>query len=85
MLFFLGIAAKRRYVVDSYLDNAVGLMEKVEGGNIEMTQITLKPYVKFSGERQPTMEQLEKMHHQSHEQCFLANSVKTEIITEIIV
>ncbi|MCJ8313100.1 MAG: OsmC family protein [Saccharospirillaceae bacterium] len=85
MLFFLGIAAKRRYVVDSYLDNAVGLMEKVEAGNIEMTQITLKPNVKFSGERQPTMEQLKKMHHQSHEQCFLANSVKTKIITEIIV
>jgi organic hydroperoxide reductase OsmC/OhrA len=85
MLFFLGIAAKRRYVVDSYLDNAVGIMAKVEGGNIEMTQITLRPNVKFSGEKQPTMEQLEKMHHQSHEQCFLANSVKTEILTEIIV
>jgi organic hydroperoxide reductase OsmC/OhrA len=85
MLFFLGIAAKRRFVVDSYLDNAVGVMDKVEDGNIEMTQITLRPNVTFSGEKQPTMEQLENMHHQSHEQCFLANSVKTEILTEIIV
>lgn len=84
MLFFLSIAAKKKYVVDSYVDNAVGIMGKGEDGKMSMTQVTLKPFVKFSGNRQPSLTQLEKMHHQSHEQCFIANSVKTEIVTEII-
>ncbi|MCO4798837.1 MAG: OsmC family protein [Colwelliaceae bacterium] len=85
MLFFLSIAAKRRYVVDSYVDDAVGVMEKDIDGKLSMTTVTLKPYVQFSGDKQPTLEQLEKMHHQSHEQCFIANSVKTEVFTEIVV
>lgn len=85
MLFFLSIAAKRKYVIDSYVDNAVGTMEKDSDGKISMTKVILKPHVKFSGDKQPTMEQLEKMHHQAHEQCFIANSVKTEIFTEIVV
>ncbi|WP_193048850.1 OsmC family protein [Pseudoalteromonas undina] len=84
MLFFLSIAAKNKYVIDSYIDNAVGIMEKDSEGRISMTQVTLKPYVKFLGDKQPTREQLEKMHHQSHQQCFIANSVKTKVITEII-
>jgi organic hydroperoxide reductase OsmC/OhrA len=49
-----------------------------------MTKVTLRPHVQFSDDKKPTMEQLEKMHHQSHEQCFIANSVKTEIVTEIV-
>jgi len=85
MLFFLSIAAKRKYVVDSYIDNAVGIMEKGNDNKISMTKVTLRPHVQFSGDKKPTMQQLEKMHHQSHEQCFIANSVKTEIVTEIIV
>ena len=84
MLFFLSIAAKNRYVVDSYLDNTVGSMEKGENGKTSMTKVTLRPNIQFSDERKPTREQLEKMHHQAHEQCFLANSVKTEIIVEIV-
>jgi len=85
MLFFLSVAAKRRYVVDSYVDNAVGVMEKDEGGNVAMTKVTLRPHVQFSGEKIPTIEQLEKMHQQSHKQCFIANSVKTEVIIEITI
>jgi len=85
MLFFLSVAAKRRYIVDSYVDNAVGIMEKDDEGKISMTKVTLRPHVQFSGDKKPTMEQLEKMHHQSHDQCFIANSVKTEIVTEIVV
>ena len=83
MLFFLSIAAKRKYVVDSYIDNAVGVMEVDEHKKISMTKVTLRPKVMFSGDKQPTMEQMEKMHHQSHDQCFIANSVKTEVVTEI--
>jgi len=83
MLFFLSIAAKRKFVVDEYTDQAVGVMEKDDTGKISMTKVTLRPKIKFSGERQPSFAQLEKMHHQSHEQCFIANSVKTKVITEI--
>ncbi|XQW85062.1 OsmC family protein [Thalassotalea piscium] len=85
MLFFLSIAAKHRYIVDTYLDHAVGIMEKDSEGKISMTQVTLKPKVEFSGDKKPTRHQLEKMHHQSHEQCFIANSVKTRVVTEIII
>jgi len=84
MLFFLSIAAKRRFVVDAYVDNAVGLMEQGEDLKMAMTQVTLRPKVTFSGDNEPTMEQIEKMHHQAHEQCFIANSVKTAVNIEII-
>lgn len=85
MLVFLSIAAKRKYIIESYIDNAVGVMEKGADGKTSVTKVRLRPHIIFSGERQPTMEQLEKMHHLSHENCFIANSVKTEVTTEIIV
>ncbi|MEJ1498117.1 MAG: OsmC family protein, partial [Candidatus Sedimenticola sp. (ex Thyasira tokunagai)] len=81
---FLSIAAKRKYVVESYTDNAVGTMKEEENGKTSVTKVTLRPEIVFSNERQPTVEQLEKMHHMSHENCFIANSVKTEVVTEII-
>lgn len=83
MLFFLSTAAKRKFIVDEYIDNAVGIMEKDKSGKLMMTKVTLRPNAKFSGNKQPTAEQLEKMHHQSHEQCFIANSVKTKVIIEL--
>ena len=84
MLFFLAIAGKRGFVIDKYIDNPVGIMEKDAAGNISMTKVTLRPQVTFLGEKQPTLERLEAMHHQSHEQCFIANSVKTEVTIEIV-
>ncbi|MFT5674517.1 MAG: organic hydroperoxide reductase OsmC/OhrA [Paraglaciecola sp.] len=83
MLFFLSIAAKLKYVIDSYVDNAVGVMKIDSDGKMAMTKVTLRPRVSCSGEKFPTTEQLEKMHHQAHEQCFIANSVKAEIVIEI--
>jgi len=83
MLFFLSVAAKRGFVVDQYLDDAVGFMEKNAEGRVAMTKVILRPLTRFSGEKRPTLEQLEKMHHQSHDRCFLANSVKTRIVTEV--
>lgn len=82
MLFFLSIAAAKGFVVDRYTDNAVGTMGRNSAGNIAMTKVTLRPEVLFSGTKLPTTEQLERMHHASHEQCFIANSVNTEVITE---
>jgi len=83
MLFFLAIAAKRGFVVDEYHDEVVGVMGRNEEGNLAMTKVTLRPLVRFSGDRQPSREQLGRIHHLSHKQCFIANSVKSEVVTEI--
>ncbi|MDP4559296.1 OsmC family protein [Halomonas meridiana] len=82
MLFFLAIAAQQGFVVESYVDNAVGVMEKGSDGKIAMTQVTLRPKAVFAGEP-PSMEALEQIHHAAHEKCFIANSVKTDVVTEI--
>ena len=82
MLWFLSIAAKRKFCVDRYFDAATGVMEKNPAGKLAMTMVTLKPQVHFSGERLPTKAQIEQMHHQAHEECFIANSVKTDVRCE---
>lgn len=84
MLVFLSIAAKKRYVVESYEDQAIGTLAPNQEGKTALTQVVLRPKVIFSGEKQPSVEMLEKMHHQSHENCFIANSVKTEVTTQIV-
>jgi organic hydroperoxide reductase OsmC/OhrA len=83
MLFFLGIAGKHNFIVNSYIDNPIGIIAKDTEGKLSMTKVTLRPKVIFYSEKQPSFEQLQKMHHQSHQQCFIANSVKTEIVMEI--
>jgi organic hydroperoxide reductase OsmC/OhrA len=82
MLFFLGIAAKQRFVVDAYIDDPLGIMEKGDDGKVWITKVTLRPKIEFSGDRQPTLEQIKKIHHQSHQLCFIANSVKAEVVIE---
>jgi organic hydroperoxide reductase OsmC/OhrA len=81
MLFFLSFAAKQGLVVDSYEDAAVGIMAKNEAGKMAMTVVTLRPKVIFSG-RQPTSQELHDLHHHSHEECFIASSVKTDVRCE---
>ncbi|WP_448574408.1 OsmC family protein [Trichothermofontia sp.] len=85
MLWFLAIAAKHRFVVDRYLDQAVGILEKNEVGNLAITKIYLNPQVIFAGDHLPTEQQIEEMHDLAHHSCFLANSVKAEIIVAAIV
>lgn len=82
MLWFLSIAAKRKFCVDRYFDAAKGLMEKNAEGKVAMTVVTLRPDVTFSGDRQPTREELDRLHHEAHEECFIANSVKTDVRCE---
>lgn len=82
MLWFLSIAAKQEFRVDRYFDAAVGVMGKSTEGKMAMTVVTLRPEVHFSGARLPTQEQIIQMHHEAHEQCFIANSVKTEVRCE---
>ncbi|PMN45651.1 peroxiredoxin [Vibrio lentus] len=82
MLTFLGVAAKQKYVIDSYVDDAVGVLEEDESGRSSVTKVTLRPDIVFSGSKVPTAKQLDKLHHLAHKNCFIANSVKTEIVVE---
>lgn len=84
MLFFLAFAAKRGFVVDDYLDHATGVMEKNGEGKIAITRITLRPAIMFSGERRPTPEELAELHHRSHEACYIANSIKADVVVESV-
>ena len=80
MLTFLSIAAKKRFVVDRYEDEALGIMTKNENGKLFVSKVTLDPAIEFSGEKRPTPEQIADMHHLAHQECFIANSVLTEVV-----
>lgn len=82
MLFFLSIAAKRRFVVDTYVDEPVGVMEKNGDGRVAMTRMALRPAVTFSGDNRPTEADIDRMHERAHDLCFIANSVKTDVVVE---
>jgi organic hydroperoxide reductase OsmC/OhrA len=82
MLFFLMFAYQHGYQVDSYRDEAIGRMTKNEKGILWISEIILSPRIIYSGSTLPRAEDEEKLHHLSHEQCFIANSVKTNIRIE---
>jgi organic hydroperoxide reductase OsmC/OhrA len=82
MLWFLSLAAKRGLVVDSYLDEAVGVMAPNAEGKLAITRVTLRPVVRFSGARAPSSDELRELHHLAHEECFLARSVRTEVVCD---
>ena len=77
MLTFLFHAANDGYVVETYVDDAEGLL--ADGW---IAEIVLRPKIEFSGEKQPGSEELEHLHHRAHEECFIARSVKTKIRVE---
>jgi organic hydroperoxide reductase OsmC/OhrA len=81
MLVFLYVAYKKGYIVDSYHDQAICFMEKNSAGKQAITRITLRPKILFSGQ-QPTPTDLENLHHTAHEDCYIANSIKAEIVVE---
>jgi organic hydroperoxide reductase OsmC/OhrA len=82
MLTFLAIAARKRFVVEQYLDQAVGTLTKNERGKLWMSHISLRPKVIFSSEKRPTAAEVAAMHHTAHENCFIALSVQSEISIE---
>jgi organic hydroperoxide reductase OsmC/OhrA len=85
MLWFLSIAAKRGYTVDSYTDAATGVMEKNSAGKLAMTVLTLRPHVVCSGAKLPDRAALDALHHAAHEQCFIAASIRSEVRIEPVV
>jgi len=82
MLSFLSIAAKRGLVVDSYRDEAQGVMEKGAYGKLSITVVTLRPCATFIGDQIPSALDTHSMHHEAHEECFIAASVKTDVRCE---
>lgn len=82
MLTFLAICAKRGYVVDHYDDAASGLLDKNAEGKMAITRITLRPKALFSGEKQPTAEELAKLHERAHANCFIGSSIRADVAVE---
>jgi len=79
MLWFLSIAAGKKFVVESYEDHAEGILAKNEEGKLAMTEVTLRPKANFSGKTIPSQAQVDELHRSAHEKCFIASSVKTKI------
>ena len=82
MLWFLDIAARNGFVVDAYHDEASGVMTANERKKLWLSSVTLQPKVVFSGDAQPSAADIERMHHEAHDECFIANSVKTQVVVE---
>jgi organic hydroperoxide reductase OsmC/OhrA len=82
MLWFLSIAAGAGFCVDQYVDDASGVMGKNSAGKTAVTRVTLHPHVTFSGSKVPSHTEIIELHHKAHEECFIANSVTTDIRCE---
>ena len=81
MLFFVDFARRAGFVVDSYVDEAEGVMAKGADGRTAMTRVTLRPKVEWGGDA-PDAAALADLHHKAHEACFIANSVTSEVVVE---
>jgi organic hydroperoxide reductase OsmC/OhrA len=82
MLTFLHLASRAGFRVESYEDEAVGAVTKNEQGVPWVSGITLRPKIVYGGERRPTPAEAERLHHGAHEQCYISNSIRSEIKIE---
>ena len=82
MLTFLAISAKKRLIVKSYDDEAVGFLEKNADGKLAVTRAILRPKVVWGGDKTPTQEEVDAIHQKAHSACFIANSILTEVTIE---
>ena len=82
LLWFLDLARRGGWLVDDYRDAASGLMAPDAQGHLAMTEVTLRPQVRFAGPRQPDAAELHRLHEQAHAQCFIARSVRTDVRCE---
>ena len=79
MLWFLSIAAKRGFVVENYRDDAEGILKKNDDGRLAITVVTLRPNVVFARDKVPSREEIRQLHDEAHKECFIANSVKSDV------
>ncbi len=82
MLTFVYLAGRQGFQIDSYEDEAVGSVTPNERRIPWVSKVTLQPRVVYGGAKRPTAEEQDRLHHAAHEQCFIANSVKTEILVK---
>ncbi len=82
MLTYLYLAGRSGFTVDNYDDQAVGVMTKNEKGSQWISSIMLRPQIIYSGEKLPSPTEEKELHHKAHEQCFIANSIKTNVMVE---
>lgn len=81
MLFFLYFAARAGLVIDRYEDEAIGEMGKNADGAVGMVKVRLRPRISWV-DRTPSADELDQLHHRSHQSCYISNSVKSEIVIE---
>ena len=79
MLTFLYLAQKQGFQVDDYEDEAVGIVSRADGGSMWVSTVALNPNITFGGDKLPSHVEEERLHEMAHKQCFIANSVKTEV------
>ena len=84
MRFLLNCAARAGFRIDAYEDAAVGEMAKNDAGKVYVARVTLSPRIVFSGDKRPSEADIAALHHKSHAECFIANSVKTEVVTATV-
>jgi organic hydroperoxide reductase OsmC/OhrA len=82
MLWFLSLAGREGFVVDRYADDAFGVMERNADGKVAFTRITLRPRIEFAGEKRPSADELAALHHSAHAECFIANSLRCDVVVE---
>lgn len=82
MLTFLWLAASAGFNIGSYKDNAVGEMAALEDGRQWISTITLDPQIEWTGDKLPTAAEVADFHHEAHKQCYIANSIKSEVIVK---
>jgi organic hydroperoxide reductase OsmC/OhrA len=83
LLWFLSLAAERGFCVDRYRDRPVGTLAPDVSGRLAMVEVVLHPQTDFSGSRRPSDQELDELHRDAHERCFIANSVKTAVRYEL--
>ncbi len=84
MLWFLSIAAKKGFRFNAYRDSAIGQMSRNEQGKLFVSVVRLRPFVEWDGQA-PDVSRVVEMHQNAHEECFIANSVKTEVLCHPVV
>jgi organic hydroperoxide reductase OsmC/OhrA len=82
MLWFLDLAAKRGFLVESYRDEAKGILGKGADGKLAITHVTLRPDAAFGGEKRPAASEVDALHHEAHGRCFISNSVRSDVRIE---
>lgn len=80
MLTFLWLAATAGFNIEAYEDNAVGEMTAMEDGRQWISTITLDPQIVWTGDKLPTPGDIAHLHHEAHEKCYIANTIKSEIV-----